>query len=356
MALGLPEINIVFKTKGVTAIERSARGIVACIIKDDTEGGAPFNIYKSVADIDFIHYSENNYGYLKLLCEGKPITVIVIRLAEPSQGYAEALKKLKDLKWNYLTIPGIKEADVPLISSWIKEQREQSKKTFKAVLPKCIADHEGIVNFTTDGIASTLTGKVHGAAEYCARVAGVLAGLSLARSSTYYVLSDISTADVPDDPDVRINAGELVVVFDSEKYKIGRGVNSLTTFTPEKGEDIRKIKVVEGMDLYQDDIRGTYEDYYVGKVINDYDNKQAFVAAIGSYQKELLGNVLDRSYDNLVRVNVEAQRLYLESKGADTSEMDDMAVAKANTGSKVFLASSVKFVDAMEDLNMEVNM
>ena len=95
---------------------------------------------------------------------------------------------------------------------------------------------------------------------------------------------------------------------------------------------------------------------YVGKIINDYDGKQMFVAAIGAYHKGLLGNVLDKSYDNVVAIDIDAQRTYLESRGMDTSEMDDIAVAKANTGTKVFIASNVKFVNAMEDLKMNVNM
>jgi hypothetical protein len=184
----------------------------------------------------------------------------------------------------------------------------------------------------------------------------VLAGLSLARSSTYYILSDITEADVPDDPDERIDKGQLIIVFDSENYKIGRGVNSLVTFTAEKGEEFSKIKIMEGVDLYNDDIRSTYEEGYVGKVINSYDNKQAFVAAIRAYQKALEGDVLDRSFDNTASVNLESQRAYLEGKGIDTSSMDDMAIAKYNTGSKVFVASNVKFVDAMEDLNLVCNM
>ena len=355
MSLGLPEINIVFKTKGVTAIERSARGIVVCVLKDDTVGGQEVEVYKSVIDVDFTHFTEENYNFLKLVYAGSPTKVVVVKIATSSVNYNAALKKIKDLKWNYLTIPKILPAEITIVSAWIKEQREQNKKTFKAVLPDCNADHEGIINLTTGSVSSAITEKTHTASEYCARIAGVLAGLSLSRSSTYYVLTDIISADVPDDPDERINNGELIIVFDSEKYKIGRGVNSLTSFTPEKNDDFRKIKIVEGVDLYQDDIRGTYEDYYVGKVINDYDNKQAFVAAIGSYHKELLGNILDRSHENVVFVNVEAQRNYLESRGTDTSELSDAAVAVANTGSKVFISSSVKFVDAMEDLNMEVN-
>ena len=355
MSIGLPSFNFVFQSKGVSAIERSARGIVAVILRDDTEGEVQ-NVYNKIDEIDFTQWTEENYNFLKLIYEGVPSRVIAMLIGANVESYNDILKRLKDLKWNYLCIPKIESKDTTTIGAWIKQYRNDEKKTFKAVLPHYAGDHEGIINFTTENITSTITGKKHSAAEYCARIAGILAGLPLSRSSTYYVLNDISSAETPDDPNDRINSGELIIVYDGEKFKIGRGVNSLTTFTATKTEDVRKIKIVEGMDLYMDDIRDTFEEYYVGKVINDYDNKQMFVAAIGAYHKELMGDVLDRSYENRVSVDVEAQRTYLESKGMDTTGMDDTAIAQANTGSKVFLASHVKFVDAMEDLDMTVNM
>ena len=355
MSMGLPSFNFVFQSKGVSVIERSARGIVAVILRDDTEGQEQ-NVYNKIDEIDFTQWTEENYNYLKLIYEGAPSRVIAMRISTSVETYNDILRKLKDLKWNYLCIPGIQGKDTTTIGAWIKQYRNDEKKTFKAVLPHYAGDHEGIINFTTEHITSTITGKKHSAAEYCARIAGILAGLPLSRSSTYFVLNDISEAETPDDPNDRINNGELIIVYDGEKFKIGRGVNSLTTFTATKTEDVRKIKIVEGMDLYMDDIRDTFEEYYVGKVINDYDNKQMFVAAIGAYHKELMGDVLDRSYDNRVSVDVEAQRTYLESKGMDTTELDDTAVAQANTGSKVFISANVKFVDAMEDLDMVVNM
>lgn len=356
MSLGLPSFSMIFTGKAASAIERSARGIAAIVLEDSTEGGKEINVYKKVDEVDFENWTEQNYNYLKLVFAGAPSSVIAIRRAENDENYAIVLKRLKDLKWNYLAIPGLQSSDTATISAWIKQYRDNEKKTFKAVLAQCAGDHEGIINFTTDNITSTVTGKKHTAAEYCARIAGVLAGLSLARSSTYYVLDDISEAETPDDPDERIDAGEMVIVFDGKKYKIGRGVNSLVTFTAEKTEDLRFIKIVEGMDLYMDDIRETYEENYVGKIINDYDGKQMLVAAIGAYHKGLMGNVLDKSFDNTVNVDIEAQRAYLESKGMDTSEMDDIAVAEANTGTKVFITSNVKFVNAMEDMQMIVNM
>lgn len=63
-------------------------------------------------------------------------------------------------------------------------------------------------------------------------------------------------------------------------------------------------------------------DSYIGKAINDYDNKQAFTAAIRAYQKALEGDVLDRSFDNTAAIDLEEQRRYIESKGIDTSGMD----------------------------------
>jgi len=354
--MGLPNIEIIFRSKGQDAIQRSGRGVAAVILKDDTGGGKPVTVYKSITDVDFSQFTQRNYEYLKLLYEGGPAKVIVVKMPADTGDLSPYLKKLRDLKWNYLAVPGITDDEKVLVSAWIKEEREKDHKTFKAVLPNCAADYEGIINFTTDNIESTLGGGKFSAAEYCARIAGVLAGLSLARSSTYYVLSDIIGADVPDNPDERIDQGQMVIVFDSEKYKIGRGVNSLTTFTAEHGEEFSRIKIMEGVDLYQDDIRSTFEDVYVGKVVNSYDHKQAFVAAVRAYQKGLEGDVLDSSFENTAAVDIEQQRLYLESKGIDTSDMDDVAVAQYNTGSRVFVSSNVKFVDAMEDLKLACNM
>ena len=45
MSLGLPSFSMIFSGKAVSAIERSARGIVAMILTDGTEGGKDLNIY-----------------------------------------------------------------------------------------------------------------------------------------------------------------------------------------------------------------------------------------------------------------------------------------------------------------------
>ena len=78
--MGLPEILITFKTKGLTAIQRSERGIVAVILHDETEGGETLTVYNSITEVDFTKWSERNYDYLKLIYEGVPYRVIVYRM------------------------------------------------------------------------------------------------------------------------------------------------------------------------------------------------------------------------------------------------------------------------------------
>lgn len=41
-------------------------------------------------------------------------------------------------------IPSLTDNEKTMVSAWIKEAREKDHKTFKAVLPNCAADHEGI--------------------------------------------------------------------------------------------------------------------------------------------------------------------------------------------------------------------
>ena len=348
--MGLPQINIEFEAKAQSVMIRSERGVVAVILKDDSETAEKFKIYTSLAEVDFSKMSEANYGYMKLIFEGSPYKAIAVTISS-EETVADALKTLKNYKWNYLTVPSCDKEMSTIISSFIKEQRS-NKKRFKAVLPDTAADEQGIINFTTKNIVSTIVeGKTLTTAEYCCRIAGIVAGLSLERSATYYELSDLVSCDIIDDPDKAIDDGELIIVFDGEKYKLARGVNSCTSTTR---DDLKKIKIIEGMDLFNDDVKSVFEDSYIGKVANSYDNKQLLVAAILEYIETLKGTVLDPDGENECSVSMSKNKAYLELMGTDTSEMDETAILRANTGSHVFLEGKLRYLDAMEDLDFHI--
>ena len=349
--MGLPEINITFESMAVSAVQRSGRGIVALILKDDT-GDFDTREYNIITDIDADDWSATNKDYIEKAFLGVPSKVIVERIDEDATDYNEALERLSTKKWNWGAIPGIQSGDTTAIATWLKTMRNNNKKTFKFVLPDEDADHEGIVNFTTEDI---LVGeKTYTTAEYTARIAGILAGLSLQRSSTYLVLPEVDSITQSADPDQDIQDGKLILINDGG-VKIGRGVNSLTSIDATKGDDWKKIKIIEGHDLIQEDIRKTFNDNYIGKVNNSYDNQVMFLAAVNSYFKTLEGDVLNPNVDNFVEVDTQAQKLAWEGVGTDTSDWDEQKIKENSFQSKVFVAGRVRFLDAMEDLDFKVS-
>lgn len=224
------------------------------------------------------------------------------------------------------------------------------------------ADHEGIVNFCTNNIKvqtdTDSSGKAvyttYTALQYTARIAGILAGLALDRSATYFKLTEVESVEVYEDIDTLIDKGELLLLDeqDGDGVKIARACNSLVTFTTDKGEDYRYIKIIEALDMMTDDIRDTFKKYYVGKYINDYDHKMLFIAAIKVYFEGIKGNVLDKDWDNTVDIDEEFQSNYAKLHGDDPTQMTKMQIRQYNTGTKLALSGNVKPVNAMEDLTI----
>lgn len=350
--MGLPEVLINFKNDGVSAITRSGRGVVALIVKDDTHADITM-MYKKVTDVNSAHYTADNLKLIQLAFMAAPSKVIVERLAVSDADYSKALRRLENRRFNYLAVPGISDSATAEVVTWIKACRDQDKKTFKAVLPKAKADHEGVINFATDNLKVGET--TYTCSQYTARIAGMLAAVPLSRSVTYQTLPEVEQITDSADPNTEIDQGAFILIHDGEKVKVGRGVNSLISSS--KMASLKKIKIVEAMDLMRDDIRKSFEEGYVGSVINNGDNKALFVAAINAYLKELSrADVLDASFENKAEVDLESTTIYLASSGKNVDEMTDEEVKKANTGSKVFVKANVKFVDAMEDVQFEINM
>lgn len=356
--MGLPKILIEFKTLAETMIARSEHGIVSVILKDNSNQTATY-IYSKESEITKSHYTASNLAFLSLIFMGNPSKVIVERV-QTSGGISDALERLKNKKWNYLTVPVLGDGEASTIVDYIKEQRNSYHKSFKAVLPSTDADFEGIINFATDNIktagSSGGSAKTYTTAEFCARIAGILAGLPLNQSSTYYSLTEVESITESETPDADVDSGKLILINDGTKIKIARGVNSLTTLTDTKGEDFKKIKIIEAVDLIRDDIRETFEDKFVGKVENSYDNKVVFIAAVNKYFKDLVSQgVLYDQFDNKAEIDIEAIRSWL-SLHKNVASWDDEKIKTSNTGTNVFVKANIQIQDAMEDLMFQIFM
>jgi len=361
----LPAINITFRQQGITAIRRSQRGIVALILEDTVPATNPITIL-TPADIPAA-LSDFNKEQIELTLIGyqtppkKVIAYIVpVGTVEDPVDYSAAQLYLEKIRWDYVAVPEIATADVTSFATWIKALRDTKKKKVKAVLPICPADHEGIINFATVKIETKL--KDYTTAEYCARIAGLIAGTPLTIACTFAPLPEVTDCDKMSDEELStaIDAGKFVLYNDGEKVKVARGVNSLVTTSEVKGESFKKIKIIEAMDLIHDDIKKTAEDSYLGKYSNSYDNKCLLISAILGYMEGLeIDGILDRGFSE-VGINLETQAAYLKSIGYETNDgrtvddMKDLEIKKANTRDKVFLYALIKILDAIEEINLPI--
>lgn len=351
----LPKISIIFKEAANTAIKRGERGIVALILKDSVHNGA--QVYKTLDEVP-TDLSPSNQEQIRLAFKGgvnPPQKLLVYILPVTAENYTEAQTYLEGSYWNYLAVPGIGSADATAMANWVTGLRDTKNLKVKAVLPNTAADHEGVINFATDNIV--IGGNTYGAASYCSRIAGILAGNPLSISATFQVLPEVD--DVPHlttaQFDTAIDAGKLVLMNDGEKVKIARAVNSLTSLTSEKGAGFQKIKLVDVMDMIYSDIKKTTNDVYIGKIPNTYDNKCLLITAIRSYYESLEDQqLLDRG-KNSVDIDLAAQKAYLQSSGTDTTNMSDQQIKEANTRDKIFLAGPIKIVDAIEDFELTIS-
>lgn len=353
--MGLPQISIEFKSTAISAIQRGERGIVALILVDD---GVPAGHYTAYGVSDIPEgLSDSNKEQVQFAFIGgvnppKQVEIYVVQDSEDGVDLTDFYGYMEGVKFDYLAFPAY-NGDMGIVD-WIKTQRDTNDKKIKAVLPNVNANHEGIINFTTTNIE--VGGKVYTAAQYCSRIAGLLAGTPLQISATYHVLPEVTNVPklTKDQLDAKIDNGEFVIFHDGEKVKVARAVNSLTTTTAQKGEDWKKIKVVDILDLMYSDIKRTAEDKYIGKYANSYDNKVLLVSAINGYLRQLELDGLLEVGQNQVGIDVEKQRAYLQSMGVDVSGMSEQEIKEANTRDKVFLSGSISVLDAIENIELGI--
>lgn len=358
--MGLPEITINFHKKAQNLIRRSSRGMV-CVVLSDSTKEQPVTPIRGYTDIAAEEWTEKSRQYLKLIFKGEPGGVIAVRAVETEGAVdiAATLELIRFLNFDYLCMPDFQSSYQENIKTFLEKTRKEGKKG-KAVLPNCAADSSTVINVTTSGISMKWDDEEEvrelTTAEFCCRIAGICAGIPLTQSTTFFVLEEVLDIQQEEDADERIDAGELILIYDGEKHKIGRGVTSLQKASELEPADFKKIKVREGADIIKNDIYTTFNDSYVGKLNNTYDNKQAFIGAVNSYFASLAGTVLDGNEENYVDIDVEKNRQYLKDNGRDVDEMTEQQIREANTGSRLFLAGRICLLDAMEDLDMTLEM
>ena len=359
--MGLPEISVYFKEKGIAAIESAKRGIILLLLNDNVQAVTRYTVF----DNDDIPetLSADNKKQIELALVGYQTTPYkIVALVFPNAKNLDINAKLKAaeaLKFTYLVYPEATTEETTSIATWIKAQRTQKDNKVKAVLYKNAADNEGIVNVTNEYFE--VGSKKYTGQQYLSRIAGLICGTPATISCTFAPLPEVTGVEFVDRESLnrRIDAGEFVVFDDGEKIKVARGVNSFVTTVQDKGKSFKKIKLVELMDMIHDDIKKTAEDNYLGKYANSYDNRCLLVTAINGYFAELEAASLAEKGKNNCAIDVEATKIYLMKNGRKTKEelkqMKDIDIKYENIGDNVFLTAEMSLLDAIETIKLPIH-
>ena len=348
-----PNISVKFKTLARTAIQRSEKGIV-CLILRDTKATQKWYTFKNISDVETDKWDEHSVKYINLAMHYGAFKVVV-RVVQSDEDTNKVLKDLEIRKINWLAYPQVLKTEDQIVVNWVKQQFGNTGvigKTVKYVSSFADkTDHVAIVELANGGTYKSIYGDFT-AQEYTVAIAGLIAGMPLNRSADNYTMSDLKSVE-----DCEPKLGKFSLYNDEEVVKVNYGVNSKTTFDSTWKKDTRKIKVVEGMCFIVDDIRDTFKNYWLGKYINDYDNKMNFCSNITKmYFKEMSPNVLNGDYDNKVEIDIEAHKKAIIADGLEVNSMTDLEILQYPTGEDVYLTGDVRFVDTMASLSLTMTM
>lgn len=352
--MGIPTISVTFKRLAESANTRSERGVLAIILQDGAAVAA--KTYASLAEVPESEYTADNYKALKRAFLAEPHRVVAV-CVKSSGTMNDAQGLLDTLSYNWVCSP-VSSFQTQLVT-YVKAQNTASRiRKVKAVVAGVTsADDEHIINVANTNVTEQGSSTTVAMAQYLPRIAGIIAACPLTESVTGYALTDLTAVAAVASLDTSIDAGNLCLHKDDDTFRIARGVNTLQTLGATKTADMKKITVVEAMDIIQEDIIHVFKDRYLGKCKNTAANQSILVADIIGYLRDLIAEgVLDENGTNTVAVDVSAMRTVWAAAGVDCSEMTDAQVAEKTYHSDVYLVGSVRIPDAIEDLHMVIQL
>lgn len=386
MAIGLPNIQVIFQGLANTAINRSSKGIACIILKDNTgfemllnknkeenekkENTKVMSIldeskvikeYKGFIEVESTDYTDENYKIIEDVFLSDIVKLYVIKI--PDEKTFEDITHLINKEINWIAYIGETEGEQKKLADFVKLENKTRTKRLKAIcynLQEASADNIHIVNFANETVTK-VDGTTFEGYKYLGRLLGILASCRMDMSVTYNILSDLkSVKDIGDIDKINeaIGKGKFVLINDDDGVRIARGVNSLQTVSKEQTEDMKYITIVEAMDLIYEDIINTFKKIYLGKFKNSYDNQVLLISAINSYFRDLAKEeILDINFNNIVFVDIDKQRETWVSNGKTEAEnWNDIQVKNNTFKTNIYLQAKVKFLNAMEDLLFIVNM
>ncbi len=226
--------------------------------------------------------------------------------------YANYLNAIKSHNWNVMAIP----QNVPAVNSniitFIENMRENLGRKVQAVLFNASADYEGIISVSQGYKTETETISPE---TFVAYMAGLTAGSDVDTSNTYHAINGATSIVYPsgvtpygdEEIEEALKQGKLVLSTRQDGVVvIEQDINTLHTFTPDKGYAFSKNRVIRTLDEINNSIALLFERSYIGKVDNNDDGRNIFKADVISYLNMLQNIAAIQNFDSAEDIQVYA--------------------------------------------------
>lgn len=240
---------------------------------------------------------------------------------------------------NFNTI-GYTFTDVTLKSVYVAfadRLRDAEGKYIQVVLSEYPnADTEGVISVKNGVVLAD--GTTLAAAQTVAWVAGATAGANVNESLTYKAYQDAADVTVRytrSQLEAAVDAGEFVFTTRPDGTVIVLyDINTLTSFTPKRGRQLRKNRVIRVLDGIGNDFQKIFSEYYIGKVSNNANGRNLFKNECVNYMVQLQNIEAVQNFDSQADITV--------SPGADSDAvLVDLAVQPVDAAEKFYFKITV---------------
>ncbi|RAU98111.1 phage tail sheath family protein [Paenibacillus sp. YN15] len=253
-----------------------------------------------------------------------------------AQEYLDYLGAIEVLEVNTIGLPVTDAATKAVFVSFAKRLREDEGKKIQVVVENYpAADYEGVIS-VKNGIILT-DGTVLTAAQVVAWVAGATAGAQMNQSLTYAAYDDavdVTPKYTNSQIIAALQAGELLFTGSGGKAVVEQDINTLHSFSPDKGKAFAKNRVLRVLDGINNDFRQIFADFYTGKISNNADGRNLLKNEYSTYLETLQGIEAIQNFD--------AQKDLTISEGADLdSVVSELYVQPVDSMEKLYLTITV---------------
>lgn len=222
----------------------------------------------------------------------------------------------------------------PLYAAFVRRLREDEGKKVQAVVTNYpLADYEGVISVKNGVVLSD--GTTLTAAQAVAWVAGATAGATVSQALTYTAYDDavdVSPRYTNSQIEAALLAGEFVFTASNGRAIVEQDINTLHTFTADKGKQFRKNRVLRVLDGIANDLKRIFESFYLGKVDNSADGRNLLKSEAISYMNTLQAINAIQNFD----------------------AQSDVTFAAGNESDAVYAEFGAQPVDSVEKIYMKV--